>query len=234
MPSISIEMHYYTYAYLREDKTPYYIGKGIGNRIYYTNRKGLKPPKDKSKIIYLKQNLTEEEAFKHEIYMIDVFGRKDLGTGILHNRTDGGDGASGRIVSEEQKIKQRKKMKGRIIKYNLSEEGRKKLSKIMLGNTRHNKPHSEEAKKKISQGHKGKKLTEKHRKKLSDSHIGIKHQPHTQETKNKISQIHKKSGLLPPSHKGTRWWNNGQINKRSIECLGKEWIFGKVIKCQLT
>ena len=35
--------------------------------------------KDKSRIIFLKQNLTEEEAFKHEIYMIAVFGRKDLG-----------------------------------------------------------------------------------------------------------------------------------------------------------
>ena len=250
MPSIRIEMNYYTYAYLREDKTPYYIGKGKGLRIYSTNRR-IKPPKDKSRIIYLKQNLTEKEAFRHEIYMIAVFGRKDLGTGILINMTNGGDGPSGRIVSEEtrrklseagkdhivseeQKIKQRKKMKGRIKKHNLSEEGRKKLSKIMLGNTRHNKPHSEEAKKKISQGHKGKKLTEEHRKKLRDSHIGIKHQPHTQETKNKISQIHKKSGLLPPSHKGTRWWNNGQINKRSIECPGKEWILGKVIKCQLT
>jgi hypothetical protein len=54
-----------------------------------------KPPKDKSRIIFLKQNLTEEEAFRHEIYMIAVFGRKDLGTGILHNRTDGGDGSSG-------------------------------------------------------------------------------------------------------------------------------------------
>ena len=87
-------MHYYTYAYLREDKTPYYIGKGTGNRIYSTNRI-IKPPKDKSRIIYLKQNLTETEAFRHEIYMISVFGRKDLGTGILYNMTNGGEGISG-------------------------------------------------------------------------------------------------------------------------------------------
>jgi len=96
---------FYTYAYLREDKTPYYIGKGTGRRIYSTNRKGLKPPKDKSRIIFLKQNLTEEEAFKHEVYMIAVFGRKDLGTGILRNLTDGGDGVSGLIVTEEHRKK---------------------------------------------------------------------------------------------------------------------------------
>ena len=96
-------MHYYTYAYLREDRTPYYIGKGTGRRIYSTNRKGLKPPKDKSRIIFLKQNLTEEEAFKHEKYMIAVFGRKDLGTGILHNKTDGGEGTSN--PSEETKLR---------------------------------------------------------------------------------------------------------------------------------
>jgi hypothetical protein len=99
---------FYTYAYLREDKTPYYIGKGTGDRIYSTNRRN-NPPKDKSRIIFLKQNLTEQEAFRHEIYMIAVFGRKDLGTGILHNLTDGGDGASGYVFSEETRKKNERK-----------------------------------------------------------------------------------------------------------------------------
>jgi hypothetical protein len=98
---------FYTYAYLREDRTPYYIGKGSGKRAYKRKRGEIHPPKDKSKIILLKQNLTEEEAFKHEIYMISVFGRKDLGTGILRNRTNGGEGASGLIVSEETREKHR-------------------------------------------------------------------------------------------------------------------------------
>ena len=96
---------YYTYAYLREDRTPYYIGKGRGRRAFLTKRVGAKPPKDKSRIIYLKQNLTEEEAFKHEIYMIAILGRKDLGTGILRNRTNGGEGSSGAVRSEEEKKK---------------------------------------------------------------------------------------------------------------------------------
>jgi hypothetical protein len=96
-------MYYYTYAYLREDRTPYYIGKGKGRRVYLKHQKGISVPKDKSRIIFLKQNLTEEEAFKHEIYMIAVLGRKDLGTGILRNKTDGGEGPSGAVRSEEQR-----------------------------------------------------------------------------------------------------------------------------------
>jgi len=125
-------MIYYTYAYLREDKTPYYIGKGKGNRIYKKGRKVFAPPKDKSRIIYLKQNLTEEEAFKHEIYMIAVFGRKDLGTGILHNRTDGGEGASGAKSpkTEEHKNKISNANKGKKRKP-FSEEWKQKISKTM-------------------------------------------------------------------------------------------------------
>ena len=51
----------------------------------------------------LKQNLSEDEAFKHEIYMIAVLGRRDLCTGILRNMTDGGEGCAGRVLSEETK-----------------------------------------------------------------------------------------------------------------------------------
>ena len=136
-------MQYYTYAYLRKDKSPYYIGKGNGNRAYIRRYKGIKPPKDKSRIIFLKQNLTEQEAFRHEIYMIAIFGRKDLGTGILHNRTNGGEGASGAVRSKESKIKYSESKKGKTL--------------------------SEKHKRKLSESHKGKTLSEEHKRKLSEA-----------------------------------------------------------------
>jgi len=124
--------NYYTYAYLREDRTPYYIGKGKGNRAYKKYRTGTRPPRDKNRIIFLKQNLTEEEAFKHEVYMIAVFGRKDLGTGILHNRTDGGEGSSGSIRSLETREKLSATNKGKTF----SLETREKLSAALKGKKR--------------------------------------------------------------------------------------------------
>ena len=124
---------FYTYAYLREDRTPYYIGKGKRSRAYSRWRNGLNPPKDKSRIIFLKKNLTEEEAFRHEIYMIAVFGRKDLGAGILHNKTDGGEGKTGYIHTKETKEKIGRKHKNKFV----SEKTREKLrAKIGEKNSR--------------------------------------------------------------------------------------------------
>ena len=122
-------MEYYTYAYLREDRTPYYIGKGKGNRVYRRSKRDIKPPKDKSRILILKQNLTEQEAFRHEIYMIAVFGRKDLGTGVLYNKTGGGDGVSGLVHTEETRKKIKESM---TLSYQPTKEKIKQLKIIQV------------------------------------------------------------------------------------------------------
>lgn len=124
--------NFYTYAYLREDRTPYYIGKGKGYRAFVKNGRTISLPNKRSNIIFLKQNLTEEEAFKHEEYMIAVFGRKDLGTGILRNMSNGRDGCSGYIFSEEEIQKRRDRMNN-IPKEKHPAFGKKRpdISKIM-------------------------------------------------------------------------------------------------------
>jgi group I intron endonuclease len=146
--------NFYTYAYLRQDRTPYYIGKGSGKRIY-SKQRGVNAPKDKSRIIFLKKNLTEAEAFKHEVYMIAVLGRKDLGTGILRNLTNGGEGASGHVKSEEAKKKISEANTGKI----RTEEAKKKMSKAKIGKKPHNfgVHHTGKTKKKISEAVSGKK-----------------------------------------------------------------------------
>jgi hypothetical protein len=224
---------FYTYAYLREDRTPYYIGKGSGNRINENKGRPCKKPKNKSRIIFLKQNLTEEEAFNHEKYMIAVFGRKDLGTGILHNKTDGGEGCSGFKHSEETKRNHSIKMKGK----NHPHYGKR--------STFYGKSHSNDSKRKLSEKRRGENNPMYGRKKENSPSYGKKWwNDGCGNSKLSIEcpgegwilgmskeigrkQSEKMRGENNPSY-GKKWWNDGCGNtKLSKECPGPNWVLGK-------
>jgi hypothetical protein len=105
---------YYTYLWLRENGSPYYIGKGKGIRAYTSASHGVHCPPFKECIIVCPA-ASEADAFETEIALIWYYGRKDLGTGCLRNLTDGGENppsAKGRKMSARNKAALRKRMSG--------------------------------------------------------------------------------------------------------------------------
>lgn len=188
-----MENIYYVYAYLREDCTPYYIGKGCNYRAY-DKQHITKPPKNKSKIIFWQTGLLESDAHNLEIKYIKLFGRKDIGTGILRNLTNGGEGVSGFKQTEEHKEKVR-----------LANIGQKR---------------SEETKQKMRESAlKRCPLTEKEKEKLRKPHG-----PMTEENKEKLrglrgplKKTRKSCGSLSEEHKQKMRGPRGPRNKGFID-----------------
>ena len=165
---------FYVYAYLREDGTPYYIGKGSKLRAWKSHE--IKLPKNRKKsIVFLETNLTEIGSLALERFYIRWYGRKDLGTGILRNRTDGGDGATN-IVPWNKGIPR-------------TEEEKKNISKSLIGKISWNKgvPCSEETKSKL----KGQKRTQETIEKIRQNSLNQIRHPHSEETKKKMAEARK-------------------------------------------
>ena len=188
----------YNYDEFSFDYEPFYIGKGKDNRqtIHLKPsklkknspknnkiKKIIKEIKEQPKIIILRDNLSEHNAFDLEKKLITLIGRHDLKKGPLTNLTNGGEGSSGRKVSEETI---------------------KKLSEANKGGKNPNygkklKPRSQETLKKMSEAHKGKKASLETRQKQSLNTSG-KNNPnygnptnykHSIETLKKLSKINK-------------------------------------------
>ena len=102
----------FVYCYLREhDLTPYYVGlASYAERPF--DRHSVAIPKDKARVRILKSGLTHFDVCKWEMFYINHYGRKDNGTGILRNRTDGGEGTVGRVWTDEQKAQISAALKG--------------------------------------------------------------------------------------------------------------------------
>ncbi len=207
----------YVYAYLRsepsehgDDGSPYYIGKGKHRRGFYARafdkRHNIHIPADKSKVVILADDLSDNDARQAEMLLISLHGRIDLGTGCLRNLTDGGEGCEGRVVTEATRAKISKNATG---KYSppWTEERRIKASVHFSGegNPFYGKTHTEESKqrgaiartsseawvegvKKANKSRIGIPLTEAHKEKLR---IARKDRVFSEETCRKISEAQK-------------------------------------------
>ena len=104
---------FYVYQYLREDGTPYYIGKGSYDRINEYHGKRIKlPAKEYRQLV--KTNMQEKEAFDFEISLIKHYGRK-LDGGILENiKLSRWVAQAGWKHSKETKMKISEKNSGKV------------------------------------------------------------------------------------------------------------------------
>lgn len=149
----------YVYGLYKFDYEPFYVGKGKNNRYYdhIKRRASYKTPVAK-KVRSLMENGTKPEiliyqdklnsinAYELETKMINMIGRRDLGTGPLLNLTDGGDGVSNvsqltreklrnKIVSEATKQKIRAKRAKQIFSEESIKKRNKTMETSMIGNS---------------------------------------------------------------------------------------------------
>lgn len=200
----------YVYRHIRLDKNePFYIGIGsdykysrayqkINRSIYWKRIVN----KTKYKIEILFDNISWEDASKKEIEFIKLYGRVNLGNGILCNLTNGGDGACGIIHTEERKKSMSLKMMG---------------NNYSKGNTAWNKGkiniYSKETLKSISDSVKL-SLTNERKKQISEQKKGNKiwlGRKHKEESKKIISD----------KAKGRIAWNKGKKGIYSDETINK-------------
>jgi hypothetical protein len=199
---------YYVYMYLRsksspngEIGTPYYIGKGNGSRIQEFHGRHIAVPKSSENRRTVSEGLNEADAFQLEMLLIHQYGRIDLGTGCLHNLTDGGEGARRSLRKpQSEALKARKSviMKEWYLKHGVSKERRDKIRTTLTRYYQHNtNPRagsvtSEEQKTKVSQAMKQVWSVQEH---------PMKGKPRSESTKQAMSvgmKEYYKNGGIPP------------------------------------
>lgn len=191
----------YVYKHIRKDNNqPFYIG--VGGLITFDNyqralAKNWKGLRSRSQFWHnyvnlygfyseiLLDNCSAKEAFTKEVELIKTYGRLDLGTGILVNHTDGGEGTHSLSKENREKlaywkgkkrsdIPKRQKTKRKRVAWNkgISHSDQSKLK--MKEAAKYRKPQTIETKTKRSESLKGKSKSPEHIKNLGTKIIDVK------------------------------------------------------------
>ena len=214
---------YYVYLYLRENGTPYYVGKGRGSRAYRKES----PPIDR--IMLVLTNLTEEQAFSNEKEFIKWYGRLDINTGILENKTDGGEGSSG--FKHTKEYKERLKTESLFVKNNpgknKSKETIEKIRKKII--ELHKDPDYQkvykDGRKKMMDTMNKEEISKKTKESMWKPEIrqryleGIKKRKliRTEETNRKMIETKRKKGILKLSEETKKKISESHKNKKMSE-----------------
>ena len=155
---------YYTYGHYKADsKELFYIGKGKGNRAHERDSRSDFWRNIVNKHDYTVEIFadwpTEKEAFEHEKFLIECF--RELT--VLCNLTNGGDGCSGYVWTEEQKSKLKDRTPPMLGK-SWSKEVKKKIGAAQKGRKRGS--HSSEHSEKIAKALKNKPKSQLHIEKM--------------------------------------------------------------------
>jgi len=256
---------FFVYSYAYPDGTVYYVGKGCGSR-HRVHIRDAKAGRNAGKfavrvtkkildsgeiplICIIQDKMSEEDSLSLEVELIAKYGRRDNGTGILTNCTDGGDrGASGlspelkarqvagliewttnfRIVDAEYKKKISEGLRAYYAINPVSDERRDKLRKIFSGSSNpfYGQNHSEESRLKISQALSGRRLTGEHkesvRRSMTGKHKGSDNPFYGQEhTEQSLRKMSDSANRVVNSLKesGLPHWNTGR--KLSEDHLAK-------------
>jgi hypothetical protein len=146
-------MQFYVYIYIDpKSDEPVYVGKGHGTRAFDHKRKKTHLGNLIRKRIADGYSLepqiincpSENAAFAQEIFWINIYGRKDIGTGSLINLTNGGEGPSGQI---DRRTPEKKAF-----------DYANRIDQSGENNPYYGKKHSDEIKEKISSAKKGVKI----------------------------------------------------------------------------
>lgn len=198
------EKPFYVYEHWRPDTGAcFYVGKGTRRRAWNLRERNPHHTSIISKLTALgysvdvrviARDLTEQEAFDLERQRIALYSRK-----VLCNMTDGGDGSSGWVPSEEYRRAMSVRYKGRILSLKhrtVISIGRKglKFSPAHIAN--------------MARVQKGKTLSAEHRAKMSAAHKGVKKARTAVEKQRQaiIGSKHTPEALAKMSAVRREWW----------------------------